>query len=280
MPNPIAEPFVEGRDTDNRADLVLIESTGDEVVTVSINRRWARNALDPAAVSALREAFATLEGADGVRVVFLRGAGGLFSEGPDLDALARASEHFEADNRDDAAQLGAMLRHLSDLPAVTVALVEGAAAGAGVGLVAACDMALATQEARFCLPEARLGLTPTMIAPYVVEAVGARRARALFATGREFTSAEALTMGLIDEVAADSAALDVARDRIAQAVRLCAPGAVQEGKRLARHIAGRPNDHLLTDDLTRRYAHGRTAAEAREGVRAAQEGRRPNWAEI
>jgi methylglutaconyl-CoA hydratase len=229
-------------------------------------------------IAALREAFETLHAADGVRVVFVRGAGGAFSAGADLEWMGDAGDLTEADNRDDAMQMAIMLKHLHDLPCLTVALVEGGAFGGGAGLVAACDMAIATKDARFAFSEVKLGLIPATISPYVVAAVGARRARALFAHGRVFDAEHARELGLVDEVVDDPQALAAARDRLAFDVMACAPGAVGEAKRLVDSVAGRELDHSLMEDTAKRIARARVGTEGREGVEAFLARRKPGWA--
>ncbi len=277
MTNPIADPLVEGVDTDSQSRLVLMEATPDGVATVTINRAARKNAFNAEVIAALREAFETLEGADGVRVVFVAGAGGTFSAGADLEWMAEAADHTEADNRDDAMQLAIMLKHLHDLPALTVALVEGAAFGGGAGLVATCDLAIATRDARFAFSEVKLGLIAATISPYVVGAIGPRRSRGLFALGRTFDAAFARDIGLIDEVVEDAAALAAARQRIAGEIMACAPGAVAASKRLVDDVAGRQVDHALMEDTAHRIARVRAGDEGREGVRAFLERRAPGW---
>ena len=186
MPNPIADPLVEVPDTDSQSRSVLIDASPEGVATVTINRAARKNAFDAETIGALREAFETLEGADGVRVIFITGAGGTFSAGADLAWMRDAAGHTESDNRDDAMAMAVMLKHLHDLPALTVALIEGVAFGGGAGLAAACDMAIATADARFAFSEVKLGLLAATISPYVIAAIGPRRARGLFATGRVF----------------------------------------------------------------------------------------------
>jgi methylglutaconyl-CoA hydratase len=278
MANPIADPFVEGPDTDTQSDLVRIEATPEGAVTVVINRASKKNAFDAEVIAALREAFETLHSADGVRIVFVRGDGGNFSAGADLEWMRAASDLTEADNRDDAMQLAIMLKHLRELPCVTVALVEGGAFGGGAGLVAACDMAIATRDARFAFSEVKLGLIPATISPYVVEAVGARRARALFAHGRVFDAEHARDLGLVDEVVDGPDALAAARDRLAADVMACAPRAVAEAKRLVEAVVGREIDHSLMEDTARRIARARVSDEGREGVDAFLNRRKPDWA--
>lgn len=178
--NAIAHPLVADPAPDANDDLVRIEATPDGVVFITINRPQKKNAFDAATIAALYEAFETLHGADNVRVVFLRGAGGTFSAGADLSWMRDAADWSEGDNRDDAMGLARMLKALHDVPALTVALVEGSAMGGGAGIVAACDMAVAVEGTRFAFSEVKLGLIPATIAPYVVEAVGSRRARNCF----------------------------------------------------------------------------------------------------
>ena len=278
MPNPIADPLVEGPDTDVMSDLVVIEGAGDPAVTVTINRAAKKNAFDSEVIGALREAFETLHAADGVRVVFVAGAGPMFSAGADLDWMAEAAELTESDNREDAMAMAVMLRHLHDLPTLTVALVQGGAFGGGAGLAAACDFSIATADARFSFSEVKLGLVAATISPYVIRAIGPRRARGLFATGRVFDASFAKEIGLIDEVVADAAALAQAKARIAAEIVACGPEAVAASKKLVDHVAGREIDHGLMAETARAIAAARMGEEGREGVRAFLERRKPGWA--
>lgn len=277
MTNPIADPLVEVPDTDAESKLVHIEATPEGVATVTLNRASRRNAFNAELIAALHEAFETLQGAEGVRVVFLRGAGGTFSAGADLEWMRDAIDRTEADNRDDAYQMARMLKSLWDIPALTVALVEGGAFGGGAGLAAACDMAVATSDAKFSFSEVRLGIIAATISPYVVAAVGPRQARGLFATGRLFDAAYAEKIGLVSEVVADASELVVARDRIATDMMACAPGAVAESKRLVDDVAYQPIEDVM-DETAKRIARIRISDEGQEGVRAFLEKRKPSWA--
>lgn len=277
MTNPIADPLVEVPDTDAESKLVHIEATPEGVATVTLNRALRRNAFNAELIAALHEAFETLQGAEGVRVVFLRGAGGTFSAGADLEWMRDAIDRTESDNRDDAYQMARMLKSLWDIPALTVALVEGGAFGGGAGLAAACDMAVATADAKFSFSEVRLGIIAATISPYVVAAVGPRQARGLFATGRLFDAAYAEKIGLVSEVVADAAELDAARDRIATDMMACAPGAVAESKRLVDDVAYQPIEDVM-DETAKRIARIRISDEGQEGVRAFLEKRKPSWA--
>jgi methylglutaconyl-CoA hydratase len=278
MSNPISDPLVEAVDTSATSELVRIEATLEGAATVVLNRPARRNAFDADLISAMEEAFRTLQGAEGVRVVFVRGAGGMFSAGADLEWMRAAADRSEGDNREDALAMAVMLKQLWDMPALTVALIEGGAFGGGAGVAAACDLAIATADATFSFSEVRLGLIPATISPYVVQAIGPRAARGLFTTGRVFDAAYAEKIGLVTEVVADAAALDAAQDRISSDILACAPEAVAEAKRLVADVHGRQIDHSLMEETARRIASIRVGDEGQEGVRAFLERRKPRWA--
>src|SRR5437879_8116474 len=277
MSNPIADPLVEVPDFSPTSDLVRIVATRAGAVTVIMHRPERKNAFNADLISALSEAFETLRGAEGVRVVFLRGEGGTFSAGADLDWMRAAVDRSESDNREDAFAMAHMLKQLWDLPALTVALVEGGAFGGGAGMAAACDLAIATADAKFSFSEVKLGLIPATVSPYVVAAIGPRAARGLFATGQMFDAEHALRIGLISEVVADAPALAAAQARIAAEILACAPGAVADAKRLAFDVYAQEIDHGLMEDTARRIAQARVSGEGQEGVRAFLERRKPVW---
>jgi methylglutaconyl-CoA hydratase len=277
MTNPIADPLVEGIDSDASSKLVRIEATPEGVATVFMNRPAQRNAFNAELIAALHEAFETLHGAEGVRVVLLRGEGGFFSAGADLEWMREAAEWSESDNRDDAMGMARMLKSLWDIPMLTVALVEGGAFGGGAGLVAACDTAIALGDARFSFSEVRLGLIPATISPYVVGAIGPRAARGLFASGRMFDAAYAEKIGLVTEVVADAAALDIAVAQVVKDMMASAPNAVADAKALVEAVAYHDIDHGLLEETAKRIARARVSDEGQEGVRAFLEKRRPAW---
>lgn len=276
--NAIAHPLLADPAPDANDDLVQIDSTTDGVVFVTINRPAKKNAFDAATVAALYETFETLQGADRVRVVFIRGAGGTFSAGADLGWMRDAADWSEGDNRSDAMGLAKMLKALHDIPALTVAVVEGAAMGGGAGIVAACDMAVAVEGTRFAFSEVKLGLIPATIAPYVVEAVGARRARQLFLTANIFDADYAAHAGLIDMVLPEGSVEEFI-SMLTDSLTANAPGAMGEAKRLVNDVAGQAIDHGLMEDTARRIAHARVSEEGQEGVRAYLDKRKPRWAE-
>ncbi|GAA0620237.1 enoyl-CoA hydratase-related protein [Brevundimonas kwangchunensis] len=274
--NSIAHPLVSDPAPDANDDLVQIDATADGVVFVTINRPAKRNAFDAATIAALYEAFETLHGADKVRVVFIRGAGGTFSAGADLSWMRDAADWSESDNRDDAMGLARMLKALHDVPALTCAIVEGSAMGGGAGIVAACDMAVAVEGSRFAFSEVKLGLIPATIAPYVIEAVGARRARQLFLTANIFDADYAAHAGLVDLVLPEGS-VDEFISMLSDSLTANAPGAMGDAKRLVNDIANHKLDNGLIEDTAKRIARARISAEGQEGVRAFLDKRKPSW---
>src|SRR5262249_23391334 len=150
---------------------VLLDVTAEGVAVVTLNRPAKHNAFDEEMIAKLADTFETLRGADNVRIVFIRGNGPSFCAGADIDWMRRSAQLTDIDNETDALALARMLKHLHDLPQLTVAVVHGAAMGGGGGLVAACDIAIAVASTKFRFSEVRLGLTPATISPYVIEAV-------------------------------------------------------------------------------------------------------------
>ena len=276
MTDPISPPLGDYAPDLGDTPEVLLDVTPRGVAHVTINRPEKKNAINEDVIAGLHRAFETLHGADRVRAVFLRGAGGVFSAGADVDWMREQGAQPEADNRADALDLARMLKALHDVPALTVALIEGPAMGGGAGLAAACDMAVATPDASFAFSEVRRGLTPATISPYVVAAIGPRRARALFATGARFDAEFAQAIGLVDEVVDD---IDAERDRLAEVMTACAPGAVADAKRLVDYVYGRSIDRGIMEETARRIASRRSSEEGREGLAAFLERRKPSWAE-
>jgi methylglutaconyl-CoA hydratase len=191
--------------------------------------------------------------------------------------MRAAAEHSEADNRADAMSMAKMLKTLSQIPALTVALVESAAFGGGAGLAAACDMAIAVADTRFSFSEVKLGLTPATISPYVIDAIGPRRARALFVTAETFDAEYAERMGLVHYVVADQAGMTAMEEHIANLVFAAAPGAVADAKKLVADVTGEIIDKDLGHETARRIAARRSSDEGKEGVAAFLEKRKPSW---
>jgi methylglutaconyl-CoA hydratase len=280
MTNPIADPLVEVLDTDATGELVQFEGTPEGAVTVWINRAAKKNAFDSTMIAALHQAFETLHGQDGVRIIFVRGRGGNFSAGADLDWMREAADLTEEDNHEDALAMARMLKQLYDLRPLTVALAEGGAFGGGAGLVAACDMAIAVNDAQFAFSEVKLGLIAATVSPYVVRAIGPRLARSLFATARLFDANYAEKIGLIDQVVADAAGLEAAQAKLSAEIMACAPGAVAASKDLVEFVAEHGLDNHVLDETARRIARARVSDEGREGIAAFLEKRKASWTSL
>lgn len=248
----------------------------ERVATVWMNRPRAHNAFDETLIGELTRAFVRLGDDEAVRVVVLAGRGKSFSAGADLDWMRRAAGYNAEANRRDARALAAMYRTIHGLPKPTVARVHGAALGGGTGLAGACDIALASSEASFGTTEVKLGIIPAVISPYVIEAMGPRRARRYFLTGERFGAEEALRAGLVHAVYAPDA-LDDAVRQLAQALCANGPGALAAAKVLVRQVAGRPLDEALVADTVERIAAIRATPEAKEGINAFLEKRKPRW---
>jgi methylglutaconyl-CoA hydratase len=243
--------------------------------TVLMDRPDRHNAFDEHVIAELTAGFAGLGADESVRAVVLRGAGKSFSAGADLDWMRRMAAYDEAANLADARALAALMRTIDTLPKPTVALVHGAAYGGGVGLVACCDIAIATEAAAFSLSEVKLGLIPAVISPYVVRAIGARAARRYFLTAERFDAVEARRLGLVHELAASDGLEEAARQILA-ALRGNGPAAIRAAKDLVAAVAGRAPAEV-EDDCARRIAGIRAGDEGREGVAAFLEKRKPSW---
>lgn len=257
---------------------VALERVGEGAAILWLDRPAKRNAFDEAMIAGLHGAFETVARSSDIRLLALRGRGGAFCAGADLDWMRRQGAASEAANAADALGLARMLKALHDLPQLSVALIEGPALGGGAGLAAACDVAVATADASFRFSEVRLGLTPATISPYVIEAIGPRAARALFVTAEGFDAAYAARIGLVQECVADGAALEERFAALCALAKAGAPGAVRDVKALVRDVAGRPIDESLLQETARRIAARRADPEGREGLNAFLEKRRPNWA--
>jgi len=255
---------------------VLITKTPRGVATVAINRPNVRNAIDDNVIHLLTDAFKTLDADGETRIVVLTGSGVAFSAGADLDWMRRMAALGEAENFASAKTISAMLRALNELAKPTIARINGAAYAAGIGLVAACDIAVASEEAVFSISEVRIGLVPSTISPYVVAAIGAKAARHYFLTGEPFSAAEACRLGLVHKVV-PRAGLDEAIERVISDLLAGGPQSQSRAKRLIAGIADRPVDNTLETFTARSIAEARASPEGREGIQAFLEKRRPAW---
>lgn len=246
------------------------------VARLTLARPEIHNAFDDTVIAAFSEALDRVANDAAVRVVIVAGEGKSFSAGADLEWMRRMADYGEAENLADARALAAMLRALNELPKPTIARVQGAAFGGGVGLVACCDIAVASQTAIFCLSEARLGLTPSTIGPYVVAAMGAHNARRYFLTAERFDGAAAERAGLVHMVTAPDQ-LDSTIDGLVETLLQNGPAAMAECKGLIRNVARGPVDEAMIEGTAQHIARVRASAEGREGIRAFLEKTVPAW---
>jgi methylglutaconyl-CoA hydratase len=249
---------------------VVLSSVGG-VTTLTMNRPEVRNAIGPSLIAELTQCFAALA-ADDSRVLVLTGAGGAFSAGADIEWMQASRDLSEQQNVADANAAAALFSSIDACPKPVIARINGHALGGGAGLVACADLAIAVDTATFGFTEARLGLIPAMISPYVLRAIGPRRARELFVSGRRFGADEALEIGLVHRVvAADE--LDAAVASAAAEIARCGPVAIAESKRLVRDATA----SLTLPDLAERIAAVRSSPEGQEGLTAFLEKRDPAW---
>jgi methylglutaconyl-CoA hydratase len=246
------------------------------VETVTLNRPEVRNAFDDEVIAELTAVFLELGKRDEVRCIVLGGNGPAFCAGADLNWMQRMAGYTREENVEDASRLARLLEVIYRCPQPTIARVHGDTYAGGLGLVAACDMAVAAEGAQFCLSEVRLGLIPATISPYVIRAIGPRAAHRWFLTAERFDAAEALRMGLVHEsVAAD--ALDGRVAAIAQSLVNAGPEAVKACKKLLHDVAG----HEISAGLVRRTVEGiadiRASEEGREGIQSFLGKRKPDW---
>jgi methylglutaconyl-CoA hydratase len=255
----------------------MIEVTNTSgVARVMLNRPDVRNAFDDALIKVLTETFRALGTDASTKVVVLGGHGPAFCAGADLNWMKRMSAYGHDENVRDAGALAEMLATLANLAKPTLARVHGPAFAGGTGLVAACDIAVGTPEAKFCFSEAKLGLSPATISPYVMRAIGAREASRYFLTAEVFDAAEALRIGMLSAVV-PAAELDAAIESLLKNLLAGGPAAHAAIKALIRDVAARPVDDALKADTARRIAEIRASEEGREGIASFLEKRKPKW---
>jgi methylglutaconyl-CoA hydratase len=240
---------------------------------LALNRPDDHNALNAILVAELTEALLHLGADDGVRAIVLTGNGAGFCAGADRTWMKKMAAGSRAENLAEANALARMLQTLNDAPKPTVARIHGAAYGSGVGLVACCDIAIAAVEATFEISDAKLGLIPAVVSPYVIEAIGARQARRYFLTAEPFEAAEAYRLGLVHDIV-PILQLDDRINEVLGTLLLAGPNAQRECKTLIRAVAHRPVDDAVIAATVRHIVTVRTSPEGKEGV-AAFLGKRP-----
>ena len=254
----------------------LLVTIADKVATVTLNRPDLRNAFNEQAIAELALAFDALGRNEAVRAIVLAANGPSFCAGADLNWMKKMAGYSHDENQADAMRLADMLRTIYLCPKPTVARVQGDCYAGGMGLVAACDIVIASDNAGFCLSEVKLGLIPATISPYVIKAMGEQAARRYFLTAERFDAAQALRIGFAHDVVAPEA-LDDAVAGIVKALVNNSPNAVRQAKTLVREVVGQPVDDALLADTAGRIAAIRASLEGREGVASFLEKRKPTW---
>lgn len=248
----------------------------NQVATVWINRAELHNAFNTTVIEELQHCFTALNTRDDVRIVVLAGRGKSFSAGADLNWMKQAGQASQAENQADALKLAKMLQSLATLKQPTIARVHGIAFGGGMGLASACDICIASTDAKFATSEVRLGLAPSTISPYVIRAIGARQASRYFLTAERITAEQAQKIGLVHEVTAVEE-LDSKIDEIVQALLLGGPEAQAASKQLIQMV----DQQVLTEELllqtAQHIAHVRQGLEAKNGLSAFLDKQSPSW---
>jgi methylglutaconyl-CoA hydratase len=246
------------------------------IARITLSRPDVRNAFNDEVIGELTQAFAQLGAREEVRVIVLAAEGAAFCAGADLNWMRRMADYSREENLADAAKLAQMLHTIYGCPKPTVVRVQGDVYAGGVGLVAACDIAVSVDTANYCLSEVKLGLIPATISPYVIRAMGARAAHRYFLTAERFSAQEAQRIGFVHEVVtADQ--LDAKISEITAALLANSPNAVKVCKKLIQDVAEREISQPLIDQTVAGIADIRASAEGREGVQSFLSKRKPSW---
>jgi len=254
----------------------LLITRHGHIARVTLNRPDVRNAFNAELIAELTGAFTTLGQDAGLRAIVLAAEGKAFCAGADLNWMKAMAGYSWEENHADASRLADMLWAIYACPVPVIARVQGDVYAGGVGLVACADIVVAVDSAGFCLSEAKLGLLPATIGPYVVKALGEQASRRYFVTAERFSAAQAHRLGLVHEVVA-AEALDAQVDELTAALTANGPAAVRACKQLVKDVASREITPALRDDTARRIADIRASAEGREGVQSFLNKTRPGW---
>ena len=261
------------------ADKTTLQIDDLGVATITIVRPEVHNAFDEEVIEELAQRLVAVEGDEDVRLVVIAARGRSFCAGADIEWMRRMVEYDDEQNIADSRHFGGMLNRLNVMSKPTMCLVQGPAYGGGVGLIAACDIAISVRSATFSLSEVKLGLIPAVISPYVIAAVGARQARRFFLTAERFDALEAHRIGLVHLVVNDEGEMRAAAERFARMFLDTAPGAVAASKQLIADVQGKTIDDELIESTAKRIAERRSTEEAKEGVTAFFDKRKPYWAD-
>ena len=256
---------------------LLTETDPRGIAIITLNRPDVHNAFDDVMIGELTHAFNACSADSAVRTVIIDAEGKSFCAGADLNWMKRAAKYSPEESKRDATALASMLRTVYECPKPVIARVQGNAFGGGVGLIAACDMAFAVHAAQFSLSEVKLGIIPSAISPYVLNAIGARQASRYFLTAERFTASEAYRIGLVHDL---STVVEGVDEQIAQAIESLlgnGPVAMGEAKVLIRAVASKGVTDAVVNDTVERISRVRAGAEAKEGMSAFLEKRKPSW---
>ena len=254
---------------------LIIEYKTDDIVSLTINRPEVGNAFDDALIKALLDALTELAQTN-IRLLILQSSGKHFSAGADLNWMKNSKNLTREENLRDARQLAELMQKLSSFPAPTMALVQGAAYGGALGLIAACDIALCSDDARFCLSEVKIGLIPATISPYVIEAIGARQARRYFLSAELISAERALNIGLVHEMCSRDELTEKA-ESLSKQIVANSPAATKAAKKLIKDVGNQPITKEIINSTCDLIADIRTSKEGQEGLAAFLEKREPSW---
>jgi methylglutaconyl-CoA hydratase len=256
-------------------DVVLVE-LNDAVATLTLNRPGKRNALDNLVLKELISAFEQCMEDDNIGVIILNANGDHFCAGADIGWMRIAAQMSFEENKKDTMLLTTLLQKIYHSPKPVISLIHGATLGGGLGIIAASDVAIAADTAVFAFTEVKIGITPSVISPYVVEAIGARMARYYFLTAERFDAKVALQLNLIHQVVDRSALNDVGLV-MAKSILQSSPHALQEAKKIIHTVVGEKINAQLAESTAEHLAKIRTTPEGREGLLSFVEKRSPNW---
>ena len=255
----------------------IITEIDDSIGILTLNKADRHNAFDELLISEITTGLLELEADPRVRVVVLSSTGKSFCAGADLNWMKRAASFSSQENLRDARSFARLLSTLNELGKPTIARVQGPAYGGGVGLIAACDIAVATYDVLFALTEVKLGILPAVVSPYLLAAIGERHCRRYMLSAERFSAAEAYRIGLLHEIVPSEDQLDEAIGEIIDSLLKNGPGAQAESKSLIRMIAGQPIDESTVEETAQRITRVRSSPEGKEGLAAFLEKRKPNW---
>jgi methylglutaconyl-CoA hydratase len=256
---------------------VMLHFPNPGVAELILNHADKYNAFDDQIIAQLIEKLAQAEQVADLKLLILRSTGKHFSSGADLNWMKRMASNSHQDNLDDANQLAKLMQNLNAFSKPTLALVQGAAFGGAVGLAACCDIVIATQTARFCLSEVKIGLVPAVISPYVIRAIGERQARRYFLSAEIISCEQALSFGLVHEIVEDLNQLDQAASRFINQLSLNSPHAMTAAKKLIFAVSNKPIDKAVIDYTSQCIADIRVSDEGQEGLDAFLNKRQANW---